>query len=138
MLSGCANSGNKFAVTGGGVESLHMGSTITAVANLNFTNPSHKVKVSDISGVVKNGETALLGLSAEDFEIPARSASTVAVPVEASLEPGVGLFSIMRIVSNGDYENLTADLTFTATGFLGIKKTQTIKDIPVKDLMKLL
>ena len=44
----------------------------------------------------------------------------------------------MKIVSGGDYENLTADITFTATGLFGIKKTQTLENIPLKDLMKLL
>ncbi len=96
------------------------------------------MKVSDISGKIKNGEKALLNVQAEDFEIPARSSSTVFVPIEASLEPGVGVFGIMKIVSGGDYENLTADITFTATGLFGIKKTQTLENIPLKDLMKLL
>lgn len=138
LLAGCSNSRNQFTITGGGMDSVHIGDPITAVANLNINNPSYKVKVSDISGRIKSGEQTLLNVQAEDFEIPARSSSTVFVPLEASLEPGVGVFGIMKIVSGGDYENLTADITFTATGLFGIKKTQTLENIPLKDLMKLL
>ena len=137
MVNGCASE-NKFTITGGGVESVHLGPTITATANLTFSNPSYKVKVSDVSGVVKNGEDALLNLTAEDFTIPARSTTTVPVPVEGSLAPGVGLLKIMSLVSGSNFEGLTADLTFTATGLLGIKKTQTIEGIPLKELMDLL
>ena len=138
LLGGCASQGSKFTITGGGVESVHLGQPITAVANLTFNNPSQKVKVSAVSGKVKSGETALLGLTAEDFEIPARSETTVAIPVEANLEPGVGIRTIMKLVASGDFEDLTADITFTASGFLGIRKTQTIEDIPVKDLLRML
>ena len=138
LLAGCSSSRNQFTITGGGMDSVRIGDPITAVANLNINNPSYKVKVSDISGKIKSGEKALLNVQADDCEIPARSSSTVFVPLEASLEPGVGFFSIMKIVSGGDYENLTADITFTATGLFGIKKTQTLENIPLKDLMKLL
>ena len=138
MLSGCAGRGNQFTITGGGVESVHLGPTITAVANLNFSNPSHKVQVSDISGKVKKGDSAILTLTAEDFTIPARSQTTIAVPVEASLEPGVGMLSLLKLASGNNFDGLTADLTFTASGFLGIKKTKTIENVPVKDIIGLL
>ena len=138
VLNGCADGGRQFTITGGGVESVHLGPTITATANLTFSNPSHKVKVTDISGKVKSNGTAILSLSAEDFTIPARSTATVPVPVEASMEPGVGILSIMKIVGGNNFEGLTADLTFTASGFLGIRKTQTLEDIPLKSIIGLL
>ncbi|MBP5173092.1 MAG: hypothetical protein J6037_05235 [Bacteroidales bacterium] len=138
LLAGCTNTGGKFTITGGGVESIHLGSPITCTANLTFSNPSYKVEVSNVSGVVKSGEDELLNLTAEDFTIPARSTTTVPVPVEASLAPGVGLFRIMSLVGGNNFDNLTADLTFTASGFLGLKKTKTIENIPVKDIIGLL
>ena len=138
LLTGCSGGGSKFTITGGGVQSVHVGNPITAVAELTINNPSYKVQVSDISGVVKRGEDALLNLKAEDFTIPARTESTVFVPVEASLAPGVGLLRIMSLVGGGNFEGLTVDLTFTGTGFLGMKKTRTLTDIPIKDIIGLL
>ena len=138
LLTGCSNSGSKFTITGGGVQSVRIGPPITAVANLTFSNPSYKVEVSDVSGVIKSGESPLLNVSAEDFTIPARATTTVSVPVEANLAPGVGLFRIMSLVGGNNFEGLTADLTFTASGFLGLKKTQTIENVPVKDIIGLL
>ena len=94
--------------------------------------------MSDISGKLKSSGTPLLDLKAEDFTIPAKSDSRISIPIEASLEPGVGLITIMRTLGGGNFEGMTVDLTFTATGFLGIKKTQTLNDIPVKDIIGLL
>ena len=138
LLTGCSGIGSKFTVTGGGVQSVHIGSPITAVAELTFNNPSHKVDVSNVSGVVKNGAEALLNVKAEDFTIPARTESTVFVPVEASLAPGVGLLRIMSIAGGGNFDGLTVDLTFTATGLFGLKRTRTLTDIPIKDIIGLL
>ena len=138
LLTGCSNTGSKFTVTGGGVESVHLGSPITAVANLTFSNPSYKVEVSNVSGVVRSGESPLLNVSADDFTIPARSETTVGIPVQASLAPCVGLLRIMSIMRGGDMDDLVVDLTFTASGFLGIKKTKTLENIPVKDIVGLL
>ena len=138
LLTGCSNAGSKFTITGGGVESVHFGPPITAVANLTFSNPSYKVEVSNVSGVVRSGESPLLNVSAEDFTIPARSETTVAVPVQASLAPGVGLLRILSLANGNNFDGLVVDLTFTASGFLGIKKTRTLEDIPVKDIIGLL
>ncbi|MBO4465739.1 MAG: lipoprotein [Bacteroidales bacterium] len=138
LLTGCTNTGSKFTVTGGGVESVHLGSPITAVANLTFSNPSYKVEVSNVSGVVKSGKSPLLNVSAEDFTIPARSETTVRIPVQASMAPGVGLLKIMSIAGSNNFDDLVVDLTFTASGLLGIKRTRTLENIPVKDIVGLL
>lgn|GEM_PF-2326583 len=139
LLTACAGSNNQLKLTGGGLESLKIGSPITAVLRLEVSNPSYKVNVSDITGKVLNDGEPLLDLKAEDFTIPARKDSQVFVPVEASLEPGVGIFSLGRLLSAQDLdESITVSVTFTASGFLGIKKTQTIENVPLSTIANLL
>ena len=139
LLTGCSGSGKQLTLTGGGLESLKIGSPITAVLRLEVNNTSYKVDVSDITGKVLNDGEPLLDLKAQDFSIKARSESTVFVPVEAALEPGVGLLSLGRLLSARDLdESITVSVTFTATGFLGLKKTQTIENVPLSTLAGLL
>ena len=139
LLAGCSGSRQQLTLTGGGLESFRIGSPISAVLRLEVNNTSYKINVSDITGKVLNDGEPLLDLKAEDFSIPARSESTVLVPVEASLEPGVGLLSLGRLLSARDLdESITVSVTFTATGFLGFKKTQTIENVPLSTLAGLL
>ena len=137
-LTGCTDAYKQFQITGGSLESPTLGPPMGAVLSVDVNNPTYKVVVTDVSGKVKKGERHMLDLTAEDFTVPARSASTVKIPVTATMAPGVGLLSIGRVLASGDYDDIVVDLTFTASGFLGFKKTQTIENIPVKDLISLL
>jgi len=137
-LTSCADSRRQFNIVDGGVASLSVGSPIKAVLKLTFDNPSHKYEVMDITGKVKHSGSAILDLQAEDFTIPARDTTEVLVPVEARLEPGTGILTVMRMISARDLSNVTVSLTFTVKGFLGFRKTETIEDIPVENIIGLI
>lgn len=138
LAVGCSRKNGSFEIVGGGLEAVRIAIPVKAEIWFEVVNNTGQVSLSDISGKVKKAGAPLLAFTAEDFTIPGRIRSKLIVSGEAAPEPGVGLLSLARLFSSQDFSGFTVSVTFTARGFLGIKKTQTIEDIPLQNIVGLI
>ncbi len=135
LLSACCSK-RQPELLGAELASANISSDLQATIVMTISNPSQSLKIEDVQGNISKGGDTLILFTAEPFVIPKGDNNEVPVDVTLKAAPGVGKFTIARIVWSGACEDCSADVSFSVKGPLGIKHKEKIEGIPLRKLIR--
>ena len=137
LAAGC-NKFKEIEVTSFEVESFSPNGmrAVDAVALVGVHNPTVEFTISDLHGIVRDGENVIAYLEGGPVTVEKKSDLVYRLPCSVTLDENLSLFQVLSLLKNMDFDGCAVDLSALVTLKNGLKKTLEYNDIPVKDLMK--
>jgi len=108
---------------------------VDAILEIGVDNPTFAFKLSDIEGIVYYNGDEIATYAGGPISVKAKSSDLYELPCSLKLSPSFSLFTIVKIVSNGNLEGLTTDVKAKASLKNGLSKTFKYEDMPIQDLL---
>ncbi len=106
-----------------------------ATMDISVSNPASEITLSEMNALVKLRQEPCLHLTAEDVTIAPRSENVYTVIFHGDLDGEFNPFSLLPLLRQKDFSEVTIDLGFRGTLRSGLGKYFEYKDIPVTDLL---
>ena len=100
-------------------------------------NPAAYVKISDISGVVRSGQTVVGSFTAADLALDARSGKDYPVDIRLVPDSGLSVLTLLSLVKSFNPSDYVCDLSFRLSANPNAKgPSVTLKDQPLSKFFK--
>ncbi|MBP5398006.1 MAG: hypothetical protein J6Y32_05215 [Bacteroidales bacterium] len=100
-------------------------------------NPSSYLRIYDIEGVVRTGQTNMMSFTAEPIEIAAKSSQTYTAHLRMTPAPEVSLFTVIAALKDFNPKEYVCDVSFRLSGSpKGNGQLYTVKDQPLEKFFK--
>jgi hypothetical protein len=136
-LTGCGkfkeikvNSVNVEKVTPHGLKGLDV------KLGVNIENPAPQIKLSDMEATVKYSGKVLGKVTVDPFTMKGRTTETYHLKAKMSVDKGVSLYDVLMFLDKNYMDKLLVDITVKGQLKVGISKTITKKDVPLKKLLE--
>ena len=107
------------------------------VLDVPVQNPSAYLRIHEISGVIRSGQTPMLNFTADPIEIAAKSSRNYPVNLRMTPAPEVTLFAVISALKSFNPKEYVCDVTFRLSpGPKGEGQLYTLKDQPLEKFFK--
>ncbi len=103
---------------------------------VNIENPAPQIKLSDMEAIVKYSGKVLGKVTVDPFTMKGRTTETYHLKAKMSLDKGVSLYDALMFLDKNYMDKLLVDITVKGQLKVGISKTITKKDVPLKKLLE--
>lgn len=107
---------------------------VNATLALEINNPSVKLKVSDIEGLVRRDGVVLANFAAEPFTIKRKSTRTYPLECMMNLDKDATLLDLLNTVKNFKTSDITVDIS-AVVSHGPVKKTVERQGVPIKKFL---